>query len=127
MDLTPTETPFGADDRSWLGSAHGYDAADGITLDSDLFTATFTDGFVPSGVTLGKVTASGLYGPYDDAAVDGREVFAGHLKVATRITAGHNVGAAIVRHGKVVEANLPTDHGLDAAAKADVDGQIIYI
>lgn len=125
-DLTITSTDYGSDDKSWLGSAHGFDAMPTITLDSDLFTATFTDGHVPSGVTLGRVTASGLYGPYDDGAVDGRETMVGHLGEARQIEAGKNIPAPLFRHGQVIEANLPDNHGLNAAGKADVDGRIDY-
>lgn len=125
-DLTIKSTEYGSDDKSWLGSAHGFDSMPTITLDADLFTATFTDGYVPSGVTLGKVTASGLFGPYDNAAVDGRDVMAGHLGERREIPAGTNIPAPLFRHGQVIEANLPTDHGLDAAGKADVAGRIDY-
>lgn len=125
-DLTITSTDYGSDDKSWLGSAHGFDAMPTVTLDADLFTGTFTDGHVPSGVAIAKVTASGLYGPYDDAAVDGRAVLVGHLGETRRIPAGSQIPAPILRHGQVIEANLPTDHGLDAAGKVDVAGRIDY-
>jgi hypothetical protein len=91
--------------------------------------AVFTNGRVPSGVVLGKITASGRYGPYDDAETDGREVAVGHLFTTTQLNRPElgddpavfrNVGGALLWHGEVVEAKLPTDHGLDANAKTDL-------
>lgn len=54
-----------AEDWSWLGGEAGTLEAEPITLDGSAFTATFTDGVVPSGVVLAKITSSGLYAPYD--------------------------------------------------------------
>lgn len=132
MDLGfKTETFSPVEDHTWLGSAHGTDNCDSITLDGDAFLATFANGIVPSGVVLGRVTATGLYRPYADGAVDGTEVARGHLFTTvdlggtTAATVG-NVAAALLWHGEVVEANLPTGHGLDAAAKADLP-QIRYV
>ena len=120
MDLTPTITSYGTDSKTWLGSEHGTNRCDSITLDPTLTLAVFTDGDVPSGVVLGKVTATGRYGPYDNAAVDGRETARGHLFDAVHVTAGNNAGGALFWHGQVIEANLPTNHGLNAAAKAEL-------
>lgn len=131
MDLTVETTDYGADDLSWLGSAHGFEAGEPVTLVSDLFHADhLAAGFVPSGVAIAKVTAVGAnqnkYGRYDDAAADGRQVMVGHLKKGVRIKAGRSIGAAMLRHCIVLEANLPANHGLDAAGKADVAGRIVY-
>lgn len=52
------------DDQSWLGSAHGTDTAESILLDGPTCLARFPDGIVPSGTCLGKITATGKYGPY---------------------------------------------------------------
>ncbi len=128
MDLgIRKETFHPAEDHTWLGSAHATDTADPITLDAALFTATFTQGFVPSGVVVGRVTATGKYGRYDNAALDGREVARGHLLTTVALKEGAtNVSAALLRHGQVVEANLPANHGLEAAAKADLAG-FLYV
>jgi hypothetical protein len=126
-----TETFSASEDQSWLGSAHGTNECDSITLDGDAFLATWPDGIIPSGVVLGRVTATGLYQPYDDGVATGIEVARGHLFTTIDLggtTAGTvgNTPAALFWHGEVVEANLPADHGLDAAAKADL-GQIRYV
>ena len=54
------------EDQTWLGSAHGTDSARPVTLDVSAFTANthYPNGYFPSGLALGKITSSGLYGPY---------------------------------------------------------------
>ena len=120
MDPSIKSTTYGADKKDWLGSAHGPDTNRSITLDATLMLAAFPTGDVPSGVVLAKVTATGRYGPYDNAAVDGRTTAQGHLFDGVTVEAGRNVGAALFRHGQVVEAKLPTGHGLDANGKTDL-------
>lgn len=57
---------FQVEDRSWLGSRDGTDVTQGITLDISKFSLGehYPKGYIPSGVVLGKVTSTGLYGPY---------------------------------------------------------------
>lgn len=126
-----TEAFTAGENHTWLGSAHGTNTGDSITLDADSFLTTFPTGIVPSGVVLGKVTATGLYRQYVNANADGTEVAAGHLLTTTDLggtTAAQTdkVTAALMWHGEVIEAKLPTNHGLDAAAKADLP-QIRYV
>lgn len=59
-----TETKQAPEAHSWLGSAHGTSEADSITLDGSAFVGIFTDGVVPSGVVIAKITSSGLWAPY---------------------------------------------------------------
>lgn len=128
MDLSVHTQTFGQDDQSWLGAAHGTDVARSITLDVSAFTAGthYPDGYFPSGLPLGRITASGLYGPYDGGAADGREDLAGFLQSAVRSPkdGSSDVNAALFEHGRVVEANLPIS--VDAAGKADVAGRITF-
>lgn len=124
MDLTQkTETFQTPEDLSWLGKDLGFDDMDSITLDASAFSlTTFADGFIPSGVVLGKISASGKYGPYDGGASDGTEVAAGFLGTTVAFTAqsGDNISGALLWIGEVVEANLPADNGVDSGAKADL-------
>lgn len=135
MDLSPqTTTTGGLSDKSWLQSTHGVDLNLSVTLDLTKFTANthYPDGSLRSGLALGIITAAStggaiVCGPYDDTATDGRQVLAGHLFEDEKVNAGSTkVGAALFRHGGVKTANLPANHGLDAAGKADVKGQILY-
>jgi hypothetical protein len=126
MDLAPKTEQFSSDSKAWLGSEHGTTSCDSIMLDAALFLAVFPDGNVPSGVVLGRVTATGRYAPYDDGAATGIEVARGHLFDLVQVQAGVNPAGALFWHGEVIEAKLPDDHGLDAAAKADLP-QIKYV
>lgn len=128
-----TQTFTAPEDQRWLGSAHGTNTADTVTLDADTFLTTFPTGIVPSGVTLGKVTASGKYRQYNNANADGTEVMAGHLLTTvdlggtTAATVTNDIPAALYWHGEVVQAKLPTGHGLDAAGIVDMAGRIRYV
>lgn len=132
MDLVVRTTSSISEDQSWLGSAHGTETGDPITLDLSTFTAGthFPNGFLPSGMCLGKITASGAYGLYLDAAVDGRTVMVGHLFKPVVVASDNVTGKAmgtILRHCQVVEAKLPANSGIDANGKTDVAGKIIYV
>jgi hypothetical protein len=134
MDLSVRKDgPYAPENFSWLASRHGVDSTDTITLNSAMFTTAFgTQGFIPSGVALGLITAAGAtqgtYGPYDNAATDGRQVMAGHLMTTKSLKGGAaRLGAALLSHGKVRLSKLPTGHGVDAAGQADVAGRIIYV
>ncbi|MER7331671.1 MULTISPECIES: hypothetical protein [unclassified Micromonospora] len=133
MDLTVRTVGYQTEDHSWLGSAHGTEATDKIVLDLSLFTAGthYPNGFIPSGMTVAKVTTAGanqgMYGPYNNALTNGQEVLAGHLYTNVAVNTGSTRAAgALLNHGKVREANLPANHGLDAAGKTDVAGRIQY-
>ena len=129
MDLSVRDEVFGSENRAWLGSQHGTDSNRTITLDVATFTAAthYPDGFIPSGVVLAEITASGLFGPYDPNAEDGRDTASGHLFNSIAVRAGATrLGAPLLDHGAVVESKLPAASGLDASAKADLAGQIRY-
>lgn len=66
MDLTLRTESWGTDDKSWLGSRHGIGECPSITLDTSAFTPAihYPDGYFKSGIALGKITATGKYGPY---------------------------------------------------------------
>jgi hypothetical protein len=120
VDISPVTTSYTPENNSWVASSHGTDSTETITVDGSVgFVAGthFPAGVLPSGTAVGKVTATGLYGLYDDAAVDGRTVFAGFTYGDVTIGAAKKVGAALFTHGKVREANLP--FAIAAAAKAD--------
>lgn len=126
ITLQPTET-WVAENRSWLGSRDGTEVTQSITLATSTFTEAthFPDGYVPSGILLGQITAvgatQGMFGPYDNAASDGREVAIGFLFTSVKMrTGGPNIGAAIHWRGVIRSAKLPTNHGLDANGRTDL-------
>jgi len=65
-----SEETYGAGDQSWIGSPHGIHDCRTVAPDPDLFTAALFPNGVPSGLPLGKVTATGLVGPYTGDASD---------------------------------------------------------
>ena len=120
MDISPVITSYTPEDNSWIASSHGTDSTETVTLDGAVgfVPAThFPTGVLPSGTAVAKVTASGKYGLFDNAAVDGRTVFVGFTVGAVTISATKSVGAAILTHGKVEESRLP--FAVDASAKVD--------
>lgn len=124
MNLAQTTETFGQDDQSWLGSAHGTDAARPITLDTSAFTAGthYPNGYFPSGLVLGKITATGLYAPYADGASDGTQTAVGFLFTAVKAPSVNtiDVQGALLWHGAVIKANLPIPASLDAAGIVDL-------
>ncbi|MFD3511913.1 head decoration protein [Streptomyces sp. NPDC058657] len=104
-------------DRDWLASRHGTDSTDTITLDLPKFTKGThyvepspgnIHGYVRSGVPVGRITASGLYGPYDPLAKDGREVLSGLVYAEAAYTPGATkVPAALFWHGTVKTGKIP--------------------
>lgn len=114
--------PFTAEDRSWLAGPHGTEpgATPTVTLDVASFsTAQKADGYIHSGLALGKITATGLYGPYDNAATDGRETAAGLLFSSVDVSQGQTkVPTGLLVHGFVYEAKLPA--AVDTAGKTEL-------
>jgi hypothetical protein len=136
MDLSVTIEHGHQDDQSWLASQHGTDATRSITLDMTTFIegTHYPDGYLPSGIALGKITASGKYGPYDDTAVDGREYCFGFLFTAVKAPPVNTTptGGAILLHGFVISGRLPiwpdgTPGSLDSAAITDLAGRVFAV
>lgn len=112
-----------SENRSWLRGPHGTEpgANANITLDIPAFADLYPNGFIPSGILVGKITASEKFGPYDPDAVDGTETPAGFLFGSLTVEAGASVvGGALFDHGYVNADRLPVDSGkgaLDEAAR----------
>jgi hypothetical protein len=130
-DISVLTTNYQVEKRSWLLSPHGTDPGSTLsgTLDVSALTAAthYPNGYVPSGVVLGIITATGLWGPYDDTAVDGRQTAAGILFSSVRIpnTADltKDVGIGILVHGFVKIAKLPIANGATGRGYIDANGQ----
>ena len=132
-DISVHSSTYQVEDRSWLASQHGVDVTPGVTLDISKFTKAthFPNGYIPSGTVLGKITASGLYGPYTSGASDGTQTAAGLLFSSVRAVDGNGnniakVGGARFVHGLVTSAKLPTNSGIDATAKTALN-QITWL
>lgn len=125
-DLTTERFEYGTDDRRWLRDHTGFAGTLGLTLDGSLFSASrFPDGVVPSGTVLAKVTASGLWGPYDPAATDGRQTATPKasrvmfLLEARTVRPGRRITTAGLDHGRINTTYLPKPPtGVTGAAAA---------
>ncbi|MFJ4668944.1 head decoration protein [Kitasatospora purpeofusca] len=103
--------------RAWLASLHGTDQTETVTLDASKLVAgthyTAGDASQPysrlvSGIPLGRITASGLYGPFDPAAADGRQNFAGLVFEETLFAPGQpKIPCALLWHGVARTAKIP--------------------
>lgn len=121
---------FQSENRAWLLSPHGTEpgTTPSITLDVSKFTAGthYPNGYIPSGTVVGIVTTGGKYGPYDDAAVDGRAVARGILFSSVTVvntstgTALTQVGAGMLVHGFVSLSKLPFTSGTGFADAAGI-------
>ena len=124
---------YGAEDRSWTIGEHGFDASLNAPLDFTKFTgANFADGYIKSGCVLGLITATGKFGPYEPAAVDGRQNAAGMLFNTIKIPANTATIAsdAILVHFVCRAARLPYQSGLgalDADARTAIASRIFLI
>lgn len=141
-DISVVTTSWQVEDRQWLSSDFGVDEPRSITLDVSLFTAAthYPDGFIKSGIILGRISSGGLvgaFGPYLDAASDGRQTAVGVLfssvKVPNVLNTAIDVGAAMMEMGLLVEAKLPIANGatgggyIDANGKTDLAGWFKFL
>ena len=129
-DISVETTNFQVEKRGWLWGPHGTEpgATPSITLDISTFTAGthYPNGYIPSGTALAKITASGLYGPYDSTASDGRQtpangaylLFSSVKAINGNGVALAKVGAAGVVHAFVDPNRLPFTSGAGAALAA---------
>lgn len=134
--INVVSTAYQVENRDWLASNFGTDEPRSITLDISLFTAAqhYPNGFIPSGTILGRITSGGLvgaFGPYLDAASDGRQTAAlvlfSSVHVPNPAVTTIDAGAAGMEMGILLEAKLPFTVGnaaaggyIDAAGKTDL-------
>lgn len=94
------------------------------TLSRERIVIVSGAGVLNAGTVLGKITASGKYKAYSDAASDGSQTAAGILYASVDATSADASGVMIARHAEVVQAALT---GIDAAGKTDLAAvQIIF-
>ena len=128
-DISLQSVTYQASDRRWHVSREGINYTPNVTLDITKFASDrYPNGYIPSGTVLGKVSATNLYGPYDNAASDGTEVATGVLYGDARVvradgTVAAKVGSSQLVRGDVSVSKLPFQSGkgsIDTAGKADL-------
>lgn len=107
----------------FLASEHGMVVRGGVTVDAATVGAD-ADGnkLLQAGTVMAEVTASGKFAAYDNALADGRENAVGFLVEEVNVKDG-DVITSILLHGSVIESRTS---GVDAAAKTDLAGAIIF-
>lgn len=90
----PTKTAAPSTGAFIKSEANGDRSRDQITIGGGT-------GLLQPGTVLGKVTATGKYGLYDNEATDGRTAAAAVLYAAVDATSADAVGVAIVRDAEV--------------------------
>lgn len=125
-DISMQTTSYQVGNRQWLLAEP--DFKPNVTLDISKFTAGthYPNGYIPSGTVIGKVTATGLFGPYDPAASDGRQTAYGLTYADVRAVRQNGSTASKVGTGAVVydsavsSGKLPFQSGtgsIDSAGK----------
>lgn len=103
MDLTVRNTTYGADDQTWLASAHGTDSADSVKITITGTEVTTYGTVLPSGVPLnddGTVDATG-----STAASGNKKEVEGFLLAPIDISRGAGTySGAMIRHGQINDA-----------------------
>jgi len=114
---------FVTPEASVLASEHAMFKRVGITLDA-LLVGADADGnkILKAGTIIGKVTATGKYGAYNNGLDDGRETAEGVLPESVNLKDGDVITGLLI-HGSVPEARTS---GLDSAARTDLAGRIIF-
>src|SRR4051812_24969003 len=94
------------DNHDWLGSAHGTDTADSITLDAAALLTAYPTGEVPAGIEISR-NGSGVYVPGSTGTQRG---FLLHAVKVNTVTPTNVVGA-LHWHGEVIVARVPVPAG----------------
>lgn len=138
MDITKRSVgTYQVENRTWLGSQHGLEATDSVSLNLALFASDrYPNGFIPSGTVLSKMDAQvngcDVYGPYDPASnvPAGSGTATGFLFNSMNVPqATGYIAAPLVKHCKVKVSLLPFASGkgsLDAAGQVDMAGRVVF-
>jgi hypothetical protein len=113
---------------SGAGLTGGSSPSVSVTTATAGVTGHYPNGYIPSGCVIGQVSATGLFGPYDDSASDGREVaygitFAPVQAVRQNGSVVEKAGTGALVHGIVSASKLPFQTGpgsIDTNGKADL-------
>lgn len=135
MDLTLRDDTSGVvqgNSMRWLGSPHGVETAETITLDVALFTEAdhYPDGVIKAGTVLAR-NAAGEYGPAGNET-ENVGFLSADLRVKTTDVADSTrlIGALLIM-GKIIKSELPvatgTAGGLDPATEAALNGAFVFI
>lgn len=124
MNLNPVTTSYAAPTTCLADVIHYAVLPGGVTIDKST-VPTGSDGkrTLKAFAKLGKITASGKYGPYDSGASDGRETGKGLLFQVDNLDCTNvDQPVSLLIHGIVKEATLP-----DGAPSSTFKGHVPQI
>lgn len=101
MALGITSKSYGGGDDSWMGSRHGVETAQTITLDASAFT--IADDIVKSGYPV--ALDHGLAVPYDPTPVTGNDLYG--FVIGDHDISDGDTPVAVLERGRIKTANLP--------------------
>jgi len=111
------------EDQRWIGNGGmPIGTPRSIVLDRSAFdldpdTGDFPNGMIPSGVYLSRITATGLYGPYDGDPAAAGLLFA---SIPYDRNSEGDLAAALFWSGEVLVQYLPENSGHDSGAETDL-------
>lgn len=123
-DISMQSTTYQVGNRQWLLDEPDYQP--NVTLDISKFTAGthYPNGYIPSGTVIGKVAATGLFGPYDAAATDGRQTAYGLTYGDVRAVRQNGATATKVGTGAVVHDSAVSVAKLPFAVGTGITGAL---
>lgn len=116
MQFNNKREGWSVDNQAWLGSAHGTENAQTVTIDGS-FIAEF-DGIIPSGTPLTEV-GDGKYAPVTSSA----DFLAGFLLTPQSVEGDNDVIAPMIWHGRIKADNLPAS-AFDVTTLTDRNPQL---
>jgi len=123
-DISMQTTTYQVGNRQWLLAEP--DVKVNVTLDIGKFTSGthYPNGYIPSGTVIGKVTATGLFGPYDAAASDGTQTAYGITYGDVRAVRQNGTTASKVGTGAVVNGAIVSISKLAFAPGTGIKGAL---
>ncbi|OBK04700.1 hypothetical protein A5746_29865 [Mycolicibacterium conceptionense] len=123
-DISLQTTNYQVGNKQWL--LQEPKVKPNVTLDISKFTQAthFPNGYIPSGTVIGKVTATGLFGPYDAAASDGTQTAYGITYADVRAVRQNGSTATKVGTGAVVNDAIVSAAKLPFAAVSGTKGAL---
>lgn len=135
MDFAIEKRTTGGTDNRWLASSHGTDTAQPGTLDLTSLAAQINQyGVLPSGIAVGKNTATNRYELLNLAATNGTELLAGFTLAdinvwdsKSNVLTSGKAAFALLKQGTIKRSLLPVVAQRTAISHLTVStGQFVY-